>query len=731
MKMSHATRRERLLQFTRAAFAIGAACSCAGELAPHSGTGQWTPAASYATLPLHFEPNLRQHDPAVQFSARSPSYGIFLTAQEAVIRIPARSAPSSAQPSRDVALGISLLGSDPAARARGVGRLPGESHYFLGASPERIHTGVPHFAQVRYDAVYPGVDLVYYGRGAQLEYDFILAPGRDPAAIQLAFAGATALRVDEQGDLRVSVGSTELLQRRPIAYQELAGERRELPARYVLGDGRVGFAVDGRDPSRELVIDPVLVYSTYLGGSDGERGSDVAVDADGNAYVTGHTFSLDFPTTRGALQREQRGASDAFVSKLDRSGSVLLYSTYLGGSASDFAQGIAVDRRGHAYVTGSTDSADFPVTGEALQPVLRGGSDAFVAKLSARGSALLYATYLGGSSDDRAEGIALDADERAHVAGTTGSVDFPTTPGSVQAKAPPFEPQFPLDQRSDGFAARLNARGSRLGFSTYLGGSREDHGNGIAVDRSGAVFVSGSTSSSDFPVTRRAVQPTLGGATDLFATRLDRSGSRLGYSTYLGGSSGEVVGRVEIDAAGHAYVLGTTASRDYPTTPGAFQTEFTGPGFSDIAFSVLDRAGSSLLYSTYIGGRAEDFASGLAVDSRGRAHIAGLARGPGFPTTADAFQSGFGGGDADAVIVRLRPRKGSGLEFSSYLGGPGFDGGSAVAVASRSSVVVTGFADADFPTTEGALQREFGGGREDAFLARIREDGRDHDYDED
>src|ERR1022692_2021146 len=656
---------------------------------------------SYGKLPLSFEANRGQTARQVKFLARGPGYTLFLTPDAAVL--------SLHRQKTNAVLRMKLQGANARASVTGADALPGKSNYFIGSDPSQWRTDVPTYAGVKYAAVYPGIDLVYHGNQRLLEYDFLVAPGADPRAIGIRFQGARKLAVNRDGALVIGLGGSEVIEPAPVVYQEVGGRRQTVAGRYVLrGKGRVGFSVAEYDRTHPLVIDPTLVYSTYLGsvnpGNGGNQGTSIAVDASGNAYVTGSTCSLDFPITLGAFQTTCGGGGDAFVSKLNAPGSALVYSTYLGGSGLDLGYGIAVDASGSAYVTGQTGSSDFPTTPGAFQTTYRGCSgcwNAFVSKLNASGSALSYSTYLGGSTWDRAWGIAVDASGNAYVTGMAGSFDFPTTPGAFQTT---------LRGAANVFVSKLNAAGSALVYSTYVGGSGNDHAAGIALDASGNAYVAGFATSSDFPTTPGAFQATLHTVccSNAFVTKLNPLGSALAYSTYLGGSADDYAYGIAVDTSGNAYTTGFTSSTDFPTTPGAFQTTRV---IYDAFVSKLNPNGSALVYSTYFyGGPA------IAADASGNAYVTGWT-GCDFPTTPDAFQTTCGGGD-DAFVSELNSA-GSALLYSTFLGGSNVDAGWGIAVDASGNVYVTGGTESsNFPTTPGAFQTTYTAGNWNGFVSK-------------
>jgi hypothetical protein len=615
---------------------------------------------------------------------------------------------------------MSFIGANRAPEVAGRGRLPSVSNYLRGRDPSGWVTGVPNFSQVVYSGLYDGVDLTFHAsRAGELEFDYSLAPGVNPDGIRLGYSGAGAVRVDSAGSLVLRAGGGEFRQAPPVVFQTVAGIRRQVPASYVLhGSDKVGFALEGYDRSAPLLIDPVISYSTYLGGSgnDGVIWSDV--DRSGNFYVTGGTSSTDFPTTPGAYQPANRGGYDVFVSKLNPKGSGLVWSTYIGGESDEAAIGLDVDRAGNVLVTGATGSPDFPTTAGAYRRTYAGGpSDAFVSKLDANGSRLLFSTFLGGTADEAGFISFFDERGNAYIEGETSSADYPTTRRS-------FQPIYG-GGRADGFVTKLDPRGSALSYSTFIGGAGYDGAHDGWLDENSDFYIDGPTESPNFPTTPGAFQRTLKGPSDAFAAKLNSKGTAVDYSTYLGGSGFEDVLDMTIDRQGTAYVPGITDSPDFPVTRRAFQQTFGG--VTDGYVAKLNRRGTGLEYATYLGTSGFDLAGGVRVDPEGRAHVPGITDSPEFPVTADAFQPAYGGGPADAFVLTL-DRTGSSLDFSSFLGGSGDDGsaGSGEWLDREGNFYVPGFTDSeDFPVTPGAFQTTNAGGG-DVFLVKIAPDGGRH-----
>jgi hypothetical protein len=667
-------------------------------------------AEKYGKLPLSFEGNRGQADARVRFLSRGTGYTLFLTNDEAIFElhdgnlatdssVVGHSTILKTVPPK-AGLRMKLLDAKLGAKVTGVDELPGKSNYFIGNDPRKWHNNVPTYAKVKYEGVYSGIDLIYYGTQHQLEYDFVVAPGADPRQIQFDVQGARGIHRDKNGDLMFKLKQGEVRWRKPVIYQKKDGARQLVDGNYVIHQHQVGFEVAAYDKERTLVIDPTLVYSTYLGGSGGDVGYGITVDNSGNAYVTGFTGSSDFPTLN-PLQG-QGGNGDVFVTKLNATGSALVYSTYIGGNGSDTGFAIAVDSSGNAYVAGGTSSNNFP-TVNPLQSTYGGGSsDAFLAELNASGSALIYSTYIGGSLADQGEGVAVDAAGNASVTGFTSSTNFPTVN--------PF--QAANSGGVDAFVAKVKPAGT-LAYSSYLGGSGTDVGIGIAVDGSGDAYIVGSTSSTDFPIIN-PVQPfNAGGMEDAFVTEINSSGSALVYSTYLGGSDLDVGVGIAADTSGAAYVTGYTLSTDFPTK-NPFQP--ANGGNSDAFIAKLHPLGSGLIYSTYLGGINADTASSIAVDGSGSVYIVGSTNSTNFPTV-NPVQPFIGGGQDDAFVTELNS-SGSALTYSSYLGGSDTDNGSSIAVDTAGNIYITGQTfSSDFPT-KNSLQPVYGGSS-DAFVAKI------------
>lgn len=655
--------------------------------------GEWTAATMRADL--RFEPNVGQAAADAEFVARGGDYLISLRRSEARLAVPSK---EHGLERMDV-VRLKLLGTQRSPVGQPLEPLASRSHYFRGSDRARWRPHVPHFARVRYANVYPGVDLEYHGNGQQLEFSFVLGAGADPRRIAMTVEGARRLRLDDAGQLILEMPGGMLRLLRPLVYQDVAGGRRRIEAQYVLRRGhRFGFQLADFDPALPLVIDPVLSYSTYLGGTGDDEGFAVAADSSGNMYVTGRTRSTNFPTV-GAVQSVKSSSDDVFVSKFDASGA-LVYSTYLGGTGTDIGRGIAASAAGRAYVTGQTDSQDFPATPGALQTSNNSPFytlDGFVVRLSADGSALDYSTYLGGNGNDQAFGVALDAFENAYVTGFTNSTSFPVI-AAFQPTLNGFSP--------DAFLAKLNSSGNSLIYSTYFGGTSTDYTQSIAVDSTGSAYIAGLTRSDDLP-TVSAAQPTPGGDEDAFVAKFGASGARI-YSTYLGGSSQDRGAAVAVDALGGAYVTGFTRSLDFPVSNPLQAVH--GGGVYDVFVTKFAPSGS-YAYSTYLGGSGSDTATGIAVDSFGDAHVAGTAGSINFPIVDQIAGISSGPG---SFLTRLKA-DGSGLVFSTGLGNARPLG---IAAGPSNNMYLTGVAGSTlFPTVNPAQATS--AGRLEAFLMRV------------
>ena len=742
--------------------------------------------AKYAALPLAFEKNEGQADPQIQYVARGKGYTLFLTSGDAVLSLASGSSSSTSRPKEIMenrlpgyslktkklirrrrplssakrpsvaSLRVHLLNGNDQGHISAEDLLPSRVNYFIGNDPHKWHKDVSEFARVTYKDVYPGVNLDYHGHENQLEFDFIVAPGANPSPIAVSFPGAHRLATDKLGNLVLASSVGDLTLHKPVAYQEHDGLRQTVDARFVLQADHVRFDLGNYDHNRELVIDPQLSYASYLGGNGDDEGFGIAADSNGNSYITGESNSTaGFPGVSPSF-----GGFDAFVVKINADGS-LGYTTLVGGSGDDLAGAITVDTNGAVYVAGITTSTDFPTSPGAPQTTSGGGgscttgngsgtcTDGFAFKLDTTG-ATVYSTYIAGTNDDGAFGIAVDGAGNAYVTGFTFSSDFPLANAAYPvlnnnvASNPVFE---------DGFVTEINAAGTAWVYSTYLGGKDNDFGNGITVDSAGDAFVTGATSSTDFPVTSGAYKTTCGtdgscntGSgnifTDVFVTEIPAGGGQLAgatYSTYIGGSSDEFGLGIALDTSGNAYVTGQTtddnlaaATGDFPVTTGAFQQNYGGgsgnANASGNAFvTKLNSNGTALVYSSYLGGSTSDAGFGIALDSANDAYVTGSTMSSDFPAN-NGFQTALGG-TSDAFVTEVSSNGGS-LIYSSYLGGTGdenFDAttntfiGAAIAVDSSNNVHLAGTttSSSDFPVSGTAVQPSYGGDPFDAFAATV------------
>src|SRR6266550_2224627 len=697
---------------------------------------------NFSSLPLAFEPNFGQTDPQVKYLARGKGYNLFLTSNEAVLSLATRRSSSRKQKGNNPLAGfekskmesrrvgasetsvirMQIAGGDPHAQMVSNERLAGVSNYFSGQDPRNWQTNVPHYARVGYHDIYPGINLTFHGSEQQLEFDFVIAPGADPSPIGLRFDGAKRVATDAAGDLILGAAAGNMRMHKPVAYQEDQSTRKLVEASFVVKQGtQVAFALGDYDHSRQLVIDPSIIYSTFLGGSLEDDGLAIAADASGNAYATGETVSANFPLAGTSFQSANGGSFDVFVTKLAPDGSSLVYSTYIGGSLNDSGNAIAVDGAGNAFIAGSTSSFDFPTTIGAFQQNFAGVSDAFVLELNSTGSSLIYSTMLGGSGNDVANGLAVDSLGSAYVVGVTASItDFPTL-APIQGSS---------GGSNSGFVTKLNTTGTALVYSTYLGGSTGDFAAAIALDSSKNAFVTGGTLSPTFPTTLGAFQTQCGsdgncngGSYDAFVTAINAAGSNFIYSTFLGGSGADQGLGIAVDSAANAYVTGLTSSSINFPLKAALQPAFGG-GTQDAFVTALNPTGNALVYSTFLGGTLVDAGTGIALDGSKNAYVTGQTSSSDFPTT-NPTQGAIGGGN-DGFVTEINA-SGSQRIFSTLLGGsqnentlPGSGGPTGtIAVDSAGNIYVTGnTSSADFPTTAAAFGRNYVGNI-DAFVAKI------------
>ena len=678
---------------------------------------------AYGKLPLSFIRNDGQLDERVNFYEKGRGHSTFFT-QEGVYLWLVRDQESEekVQNIEGNSKRLSLKAKNSNLKSRLIKLFPlggnkspeiigeeiqiGKVNYFIGNDKKKWRTNIPTCRAVMYKGVYDEIDMRFYGNNRQLEYDVIVRPGGDPSQVKFSYEGVDGLKLTEENELLVDVGGRNLIHRKPYIYQEIGGKRVEIAGAFKIYDKTVhGFEIASYNKQYPLIIDPILVYSTYLGGTDWDNGYGVAVDTDGNAYITGYTNSTDFPI-QNPFQGSNAAYYDVFVTKLNASGSSLLYSTYLGGSNSEYGLGIAIDTDGNAYITGYTPSIDFP-TENPIQMYNAGNNDVFVTKLDASGTSLVYSTYLGGIQSDQGRGIAVDTNGNAYITGSTLSSYFPTQNPFQGNKAGSW----------DAFVTKIDASGSSLAYSTYLGGTGLDDGYSIAVDTAGNAYVTGYTESDPFP-TQNSFQGNNAGGGDAFVTKIDASGSSLAYSTHLGGSNEDRGRGIAVDTAGNAYITG------YTDSPFSFPTQNpiqgNNAGGRDAFVTKLNASGASLVYSTYLGGSSSDAGYAVAVDNTGKAYVTGYTYSDSFPTQNPIQAAIAGVGTGDAFVTKL-DAFGTSLLYSTYLGGSSNEIGYGVAVNTyklSSNAYITGktYSD-DFPT-QNPIQVD-NAGDEDAFVTKI------------
>jgi murein DD-endopeptidase MepM/ murein hydrolase activator NlpD len=632
-------------------------------------------------------------------------------------------------------LKFSFVGANPTPELVPFGRLDTRASYFAGSDPAGWHTDVPVWSGVRYQNLYPGIDLELSGEGGQYVERLVVAPGADLSAVQMRVEGAQAVSLEPlpaSGDEPagpdpgleppISANATPLPD--GSYYLRLTTTLGELslpllgvatsdgsplpgvappslatadgsqvitspflvrpPARVVPGDQRIL-------PQSTTPVDSSvhLLYSAFLGRGGNDVNRALAVDPRGSAYVSGDTYLPTFPAQPGAFDAARGGTYDAFVVKINAAGSELAYIAFLGGSGDDGSSGIALDGAGSAYLAGQTASADWPVTAGAFDTQHHGGTDGFVAKLSVLGTDLSYATLLGGEGDDSPQGIAVDAAGNAYVVGATRSADFPTTT-SAQGRS--------MAGGQDAFVVRVNGAGTRLDYSTFLGGSSDDQAAAVAVDGAGNAYVTGATSSADFPATAGTLASSLGGEADAFVAKVNGDGTSLAYVMLLGGSRADYGSAIAVDGAGNAYVTGASQSPDFPASPWAFGPSLAGD--SDAFVAKVNPTGTGLGYAAFLGGSGDDQGAAIAVDQMGYVYVAGSAESFTLPGTIGAFDTSPNG-EQDAFVVRVN-ELGTALEYATFVGGSGQDRALALAVDALGSTYVTGNSDSpDFAMEPG------------------------------
>jgi uncharacterized repeat protein (TIGR01451 family) len=680
-------------------------------------------------LPLSFEQNTGQFAAQAKFCARGVGYDLFLTATGVVLEF--RNAKSSLTAERRfessrksqhadllsrTVLSLQFKGANGHSTAKGVSQLPGRRNYFIGRNPRNWHTNIPTFRAVTYDEIYPGINVTYYGNGRQLEYDFEVAAGADPRIIRLSFPTDIRSHLSAEGDLVLRRGEAELRQLKPVVFQEIDGRRQSIEGRYVLLAGhQIGFEIGRYDRSKPLVIDPTLIYSTYLGGGGDDIGNSIAVDSSNNVYITGSTSSTNFPLKNAAFGTNA-GLADVFVTKIDAAGANIIYSTFVGGSGLDRGSGIAIDQNGNAYVVGRVDSSsiDFPTTPGSFSTGYRGGDfDAVVFKLNGQGNSLVYSAFLGGEENDSTEGVAVDSQGIAYVTGGTKSSAFPTTISAYQGVRA---------GDTDAFLTKINPSGSSLLYSTYLGGGGTDRGSGVGVDSSGNAYLAGFTGSADFP-TENAFQNAPGGSFDAFVAKVNTNisgGASLISCSYLGGLGDDKAYGVALDSsAGNAYVVGQSSSSNFPVLGPA---QAVSGGSFDAFVAKVSSAGAKV-YATYLGGNADDRGTGIAVNGSGEAYVTGFTSSSNFPTVNPLQSTRVG--ENDAFVTKLNAA-GNAFVYSTFLGGSSNESSTStitatnpIALDASNNAYITGYTSSiDFPTAS-PLQAANAGGASDAFIAKI------------
>jgi len=658
--------------------------------------------AALQGLPLRFEANQGQWSSEVRYLARGGNVKIALTGRGPSLRLPG---------SGRVDL---LLEGAASPRIEPLEPLAARTDYFVG-DRSAWHTGIASYARVRYQQIYPGIDVVYYGNQNRLEYDFLLAPRANPDSIRMRFRGADRLHITPQGDLEVSSGGTTVVEKRPVVRQGALA----VDGRYVLLARDVAaFRIGSYDRSRPLVIDPLLVYSTYMGGAANDQVTAVKLGPNGLLYVAGSTNNSDMPYINGAYSNVNVGVTNVFVTILDTSaagGFRPVYFSYLGGQRIDVPTALTLDSQGNVYVTGNTTSPGFPMVGNSVMTTNGSNlTEAFMFVLNPSGYgqvSLLYSTFLGGTQGNTF-GNAIDVDQAGNifVVGTTLAGDFPITANAYQTG---------LWGGQDAFLIEINTGTTTPIYSTFLGGELDDDGRGVAVAPNGLVYLAASTESTEFPMAGYSYQGSPVGNYDLVLAVLDPSqfgGESLVYATYFGGSDSEEVRAMAVDPEGNLLLTGYTLSSDFPVTSDAAQPTYGGNG--DIFIAVVNPFDPRfLLYSTYLGGSDCEVGYAIGSDAQSNLYVTGYTLSPDLPVTANAPQRAWPQG-VDIVAAKVVPHVAGlgGFGYVTYFGGPSINSGQALAVAADGTLYVGGFTGGVLTTTTNAFQGAFGGGVQDGFL---------------
>ncbi len=606
-----------------------------------------------------------------------------------------------------------LENTNSIAGASGKGELAAYYNYFIGNDPGKWANFVSLYKEVQIQNIYEGIDIRYYFDNGLVRYDYQVAAGADISRIQLQLEGADGYSVNQAGELQIRTSLGEVTHGKLYAYQMIDGHEQEVSCRFEQqANGKLGIQAEGYDINKPVIIDPLvystfiggsglsgsdyatsiaidntgntyttgftssanypttsgaydlshngdsdvfvtklnadgsdLIYSTFIGGSDSDDSRAIVLDNNSNVYVAGHTYSFNYPTTSNVFDRSFLGESDVFVTKLNADGSGLVYSTFLGGAQSEAAFSIAIDNSGNAYVGGNTNSTNYPATGSAYDQSLDGESDVFLTKLNSNGSALIYSTFIGGVNDDFCNAIIVDNSDNVYLAGHTWSTNFPTTSNGYDRSH---------GGEIDAFVAKLNASGSALVYSTFMGGTNNDVCRSIGIDNSGCAYIAGETESTDYPTTSGAYDLSHAGNSDAFVSKLNADGSGLIYSTFIGETSFEFCFSIAIDLSGNAYLTGGTGSANYPTTSDAYDRSHNSSHYRDAFMTILNASGSGLVYSTFLGGEESEDGNSIAIDSNGNAYVAGITGSANFPTTSGAYDQSFNGGFYDAFIAKIQ-----------------------------------------------------------------------------